>query len=101
MLHSRQTDFHKIKAKRVAHIVTATYLNLSPAAHEIISQEAPKEGKFAEGLCTWIFPSYSIQPPSQICNEKHRCLIRQYNVVAHSNDVMNLWAIRKEEVRRK
>ena len=40
-------------------LVTATYLNLSPAAHEIISQEAPKGGKFADGLCTWIFPSYS------------------------------------------
>ena len=36
LLHSRPTDCHQVKAKRVAHIVTALYSNLSPA-HEISS----------------------------------------------------------------
>ena len=37
LLHSRPTDCHQVKAKRVAHIVTALYSNLSPVAHEISS----------------------------------------------------------------
>ena len=41
---------HQVKAKSVAHIVTATYSNLSQVAHEISSGEASKGGKFEEGL---------------------------------------------------
>ena len=43
--------FHKVKAKRVANTVTATYLNLSPVAHELSSGTAPKGGKFTEDSC--------------------------------------------------
>ena len=43
--------FHKVKAKRVANTVTATYLNLSPVAHELSSGTAPKRGKFTEDSC--------------------------------------------------
>ena len=35
LLQSRLTDCLQVKAKRVAHIVTATYSNLSQVAHEI------------------------------------------------------------------
>ena len=39
---------------RVQNTVTATYSNLSPVAHEIISLEAPKGGKFEERWKKWI-----------------------------------------------
>ena len=44
-------DSHQVKDKRVAHIGTATYSNLSPFAHEIRSVEASKGGKFEGDSC--------------------------------------------------
>ena len=37
LLHSRLTDSHQVKAKRVPNTESATYSNLSPVAHEISS----------------------------------------------------------------
>ena len=47
-LHSRPTDCHQLKAKGVAHIVTAPDLNLSLFAHETTSVEGTKGGKFKD-----------------------------------------------------
>ena len=48
LLHSRLTDSHQVKDKRVAHIVTVPDLNLSPFAHETSSVEGTKGGKYTE-----------------------------------------------------
>ena len=51
LLHTKLTDCHQVKAKRVAHIVTASNSNLSPVAHEISSAQPSKGGKFTEDAC--------------------------------------------------
>ena len=56
LLHSRLSDFHKVKAKRVANTVNATYLNL----HMIYALgKLPKEANSQRTRAwIWIFPSY-------------------------------------------
>ena len=49
LLHSRLTDFHQVKFKRVT--VTTKYSNLSSVAHDICSREVLKGGKFEDNSC--------------------------------------------------
>ena len=72
LLHSRLTDSHQVKDKRVAHIVTAQFLNISQFAHEISSVEAHKGGKFTDNSCMDI--SF-LQLPSHIQKNKFKVYI--------------------------